>query len=508
MSSRTAQERYADPSEVLEVLHSRLREVAPVVLPGADVSLLKPADLLDRLVRAVRSSGDSGLHWLLFVAITGVFPSSSQVSTLKRDMSLRSEVTAIIGALESTLGPASLPNASLRRIDLVRDRLIVDADFCARNEHNTGIQRVVRQTLPVWANEGREFDIVAWTSDTTAYRRITDRERDRVLNWNDRRFSPDDVVPRPSEIAETIVVPWQCQIFLPEVPAILACPMLGGIAEHSGNRVSAIGYDAIPLVSAEGQRDAESERFAHYLTIIKFSANVVAISESAAEEFRGFVDTLVSQGLTGPSVTSVSLAVEVPEGAKSALGTVERGGRPLVICVGSHEPRKNQEAVLHAAEQLFNQGLDFELVFIGGGNAATLHDFDQRITALNRKGARISSHRRLGDSELWKLFARARFSVFMSLHEGFGLPVAESLALGTPVLTSDFGSLAEIARHGGCVMVDPRDDVAIVDAFRLMLTDDDLIARLVREAAEMTPRTWRTYADELWGSAIHTGATA
>lgn len=490
----------------MAALHSRLLAVSPVILRDAEVSRLTPADLLDLLVRTVRSSADSGLHWLLFIAISGVFPSSTQVSTLKRDIALRSEATAIIGALESTLGPASLPNASLRRIDLVRDRLIVDADFCAKNEHNTGIQRVVRQTLPVWAGEGRDFDIVAWTSDTTAYRRLTDRERDRVLNWNDRRFSPDDVVARPSETAETVVVPWNCQIFLPEVPAILACPMLGSIAEYSGNRVSAIGYDAIPLVSAEGQRDAESERFAHYLTVIKYSERVVGISESAAEEFRGFVDTLVSQGLTGPSVTSVSLAVEVPEGARAALGAEEPDGRPVVLCVGSHEPRKNQEAVLYAAEQLYNQGLDFELVFVGGGNAATLHDFDRRIAALNRKGAHISSHRRLGDSELWKLFARARFSVFMSLHEGFGLPVAESLALGTPVLTSDFGSLAEIARHGGCVMVDPRDDVAIVDAFRLILTDDDLIARLVREAAEMQPRTWRTYADELWESAINTGA--
>ena len=102
------------------------------------------------------------------------------------------------------------------------------------------------------------------------------------------------------------------------------------------------------------------------------------------------------------------------------------------------------------------------------------------------------------DDMLWSAFRLARFMVFPSLNEGFGLPVAECLAAGTPVLTSDYGSLAEIAEGGGALTVDPRDDDAVADAFARMILDDPLVARLRREAVARSPRTWDDYAREIW----------
>jgi glycosyltransferase involved in cell wall biosynthesis len=287
-------------------------------------------------------------------------------------------------------------------------------------------------------------------------------------------------------------------VLLAEVPLEELCAPIIAISQSSGNAVVAIGYDAIPLVSAEGQRNAESERFAHYLAALKHAEKVVAISESAADEFRGFVDALDAQGLKGPEVEAVPLAVEVSPRSRVAAHTSEATQRPLVLCVGSHEPRKNQEAVLAAGELLHREGLDFELVFVGGGSRTATSNFDERVARLHKEGFAITSHRRLADDELWNLYARARFTAFVSLHEGFGLPVAESLALGVPALTSNYGSLAEIAALGGCVTVDPRDDEQILDAMRTLLTDDALIARLRSEAAAIPSRGWKDYADELW----------
>lgn len=88
--------------------------------------------------------------------------------------------------------------------------------------------------------------------------------------------------------------------------------------------------------------------------------------------------------------------------------------------------------------------------------------------------------------------------MFPSLHEGFGLPVVESLAHGTPVITSDFGSTAQSGAAGGTVLVDPRDDDALTGAMRTLLTDDDVLARLRAEIARRPERTWQDYADELW----------
>jgi glycosyltransferase involved in cell wall biosynthesis len=166
------------------------------------------------------------------------------------------------------------------------------------------------------------------------------------------------------------------------------------------------------------------------------------------------------------------------------------------MSVGSFEPRKNQLAVLHAAERLWREGHKFRLKFIGGGGWRT--EFDVEMNRLAAAGRDVSVAIRISDVELWAGYRRARFSVFASLHEGYGLPVAESLAYGTPALTTDYGSTAEIAAEGGALTVDPRDDDALLDAMRRLLTDDALIAELEKAARQRPVRTWDDYARELW----------
>jgi glycosyltransferase involved in cell wall biosynthesis len=479
-----------------QALRGRLVAVLDILAPDVDPGASTP-DLLQGLARAVQDDPAGDRAWLLATAVAGAFPTPAQVTGLLRRLDLAAPGAALFAVLTATVDKAASTEGTIRSLEIIRGGVVVDVAFCATHEHNTGIQRVVRETVPRWIASNRSVRLVAWTADGGSFRGLDDIETDRVLNWNDREFPPGSRNDEAQE--DVVIVPWRSHVFLPEVPAHHLCEPLAAIAEHSGNAVSLVGYDAIPLVSAEGQRAEESERFAHYLTIVKHAERVLAISESAAEEFRGFVDTLPSQGLGGPDVTAVPLAVEVPAGATAVARS--SGDRPLVLCVGSHEPRKNQAAVLSAAELLHREGVDFELVFVGGGSRSATAAFDTRVARLRSRGFEVRSLRGVSDAELWSLFARAHCSVFVSLHEGFGLPVAESLALGVPVLTSNFGSLAEIAAHGGCLTVDPRDDEMIIDGLRRMLTDDGLVARLRGEAASAPRRSWRDYADELWTQA-------
>ena len=97
--------------------------------------------------------------------------------------------------------------------------------------------------------------------------------------------------------------------------------------------------------------------------------------------------------------------------------------------------------------------------------------------------------------------------VFPSLNEGFGLPVAEALASGTPVVTSGYGSMAEIAADGGALLVDPRDDRSIAAAMRTVLTQPAERARLAAEARRRPARTWDDYAAGVWSTLVdHTPA--
>jgi len=110
----------------------------------------------------------------------------------------------------------------------------------------------------------------------------------------------------------------------------------------------------------------------------------------------------------------------------------------------------------------------------------------------------VQSIAAVSDDLLWAAYRIARCVVFPSLNEGFGLPVAESLACGTPAITSDFGSMREIAKAGGALLINPRNDSELVTGLDRLLTDDALHARLAAEAREVPTRSWDDYAAETW----------
>jgi glycosyltransferase involved in cell wall biosynthesis len=95
---------------------------------------------------------------------------------------------------------------------------------------------------------------------------------------------------------------------------------------------------------------------------------------------------------------------------------------------------------------------------------------------------------------LVSLIRGARATLFPSLYEGFGLPVLESMLLGTPVLTSTAGSLPEIAGEAA-MLVDPYDVDAIRDGIRTLDADEPLRANLSErgrlQAAKFSPERYR-----------------
>jgi glycosyltransferase involved in cell wall biosynthesis len=221
-------------------------------------------------------------------------------------------------------------------------------------------------------------------------------------------------------------------------------------------------------------------------------------------EFQGFSNTLTSQGVPPPIVVECQLPDEPPTRQDAATGdtasTRDTVGRPLVLSVGSLEPRKNHLALLHAAETLWREGLDFELQLIGG--SVWGDELQDRIAELKDVGRPLTVSLRVSEAELAACYGRARFSVFASLHEGYGLPVAESLAAGVPAITSGFGSMAEIASAGGALTVNPRDDRDLTAALRRMISDDALIAQLKDEITRRPQRSWNDYAAELWDAMV------
>lgn len=487
------------------LLRQRLEAVRGALGGAAkDAGTAPPAQdsaLLVEVARLVRTLDDSASAWLLFSAVAGCYARPDEVRDLRRRLELsRSDTEAAHEVLVATRSAAEKRGVWDKPVRVVSDAIVVDVSFCAQTEHNTGIQRLVRESMSSWETSGHTVEFVAWDHNMIT-RTLYHEELDRVLHWSNPDRTRDESV-HSGEVE--LLIPYRSTLFVVEVPHLSVCEPLEAIAQYSNNKVVAIGYDAIPLVSADLVPAEESERFGRYLSFLKYTDAILGISAAASNEFRGFADAVRAQGLPGPAVTEVSLPVALPEGD---LGHVATTGVPLVLCVGSHEPRKNQEGVLHAAQLLWREGVDFRLVFVGRGDASLTTPFDKRLKGLRRAGRAVEARRSVSDQELSGLYHSAEVTMFPSLHEGYGLPVAESLAAGTPVITTSYGSTAEIGAEGGCVLVDPRDDASLLAALRRVLTDAKYSQELQEKITTRDHRSWSDYANELW-AALNDGTAA
>jgi glycosyltransferase involved in cell wall biosynthesis len=164
--------------------------------------------------------------------------------------------------------------------------------------------------------------------------------------------------------------------------------------------------------------------------------------------------------------------------------------RPYVLWAGTMEPRKNLKGLVHAFGRL---GGDAELVLVGP--RGWKEDASRLLDALpEEKRRRVRALGFVPQANLGPLYAGASAFCFPSLLEGFGLPVVEAMAQGTPVVTSRGTSTAEVTGGAG-LLVDPRDPAQIAGALERVLTDEALAGRL-RSAglARAAEHTWEQTA--------------
>ena len=116
---------------------------------------------------------------------------------------------------------------------------------------------------------------------------------------------------------------------------------------------------------------------------------------------------------------------------------------PYVLSVGSLEPGKNRPRLIRAMRMLRDRGFEHRLVVVGQ-KAWNFDDELALVAELNMQD-RVQYLGYVSDAQLPALFSAAAAFAFPSLHEGFGLPVIEAMACGTPVLTSNVSATAEVA---------------------------------------------------------------
>jgi glycosyltransferase involved in cell wall biosynthesis len=484
-----------------QALAERLRAVVDAVgwqvgdTPGQ--LLLAVAELLE--------AGTPGALWLTLAVLRSRFPDVAHIEDAARSIRLNGAEALVRQEGDAMI--RSFADGDVAVVQVLADAIVVDVNHTAGADSMSGIQRVVREIAPRWQALGRPV-FVGWSDGYRTLRPLTAAERDRMG------------LTGPGPNRSTRIVPWRGAYLGPELTAEPPrARALQGLGSFGRTPLNFIVHDCIPVTSGGTVAAGMSSNYLRYLAAARSAHRVSVTSEASANELLGWRRMARAAGFQGPEIVQHELPVEAAASTVEALTEARLRfcvpGSPLVLVVGSHEPRKNHLAVLHAAELLWREGLRFNLVLVGS-SAWQAQRFDARVDELQRAGRQVVSSTGLPDELLWAAYRLARFVVFPSLNEGYGLPIAEALSVGTPVVTSEFGSMRQIVSPRGepCggLLVDPRDDHAIADGMRRLLVDEELWQRLHTEARVDGRRTWDTYAAETWayltGPGAQTSATS
>ena len=221
----------------------------------------------------------------------------------------------------------------------------------------------------------------------------------------------------------------------------------------------------------------------------------IARSEAAAVicPSEATITDLVAEGFDTDRLHHLPLAVDAPRhdaaSAAAVLSGLDVRGR-YVLWVGTVEPRKNLPRLLEA----FAIAAPPDVQLVLAGPDGWKQDLPTSTSAI---ADRLVCTGFVTDDQLSALYAGAEVFCFPSLLEGFGLPVAEAMAHGVPVITSTGTSTEELVGEAG-ICVDPTSVDAIATALRTLLSDQDRARSLGAAGASLAGGwTWSDYGDRL-----------
>lgn len=216
-------------------------------------------------------------------------------------------------------------------------------------------------------------------------------------------------------------------------------PSLGPWIARAGVQAVFLIHDLIPILYPEYCRPGEAAK--HELRIanaLRITAGLIGNSEATLVDLKNFA---AARGLPmPPAIASPIAGPPVPPDVRP-----RRFDRPHFVIVGTIEARKNHDLLLHIWKRFGVAAGDVPLLVIIGqrgweAQSATAmldHDPDLR--------GNVMELGRCSDEDLASIVAGARALLMPSFAEGFGLPVAEALELGTPVIASDLPVFREFA---------------------------------------------------------------
>ncbi|MFF1594683.1 glycosyltransferase family 4 protein [Streptomyces sp. NPDC058286] len=260
-------------------------------------------------------------------------------------------------------------------------------------------------------------------------------------------------------------------------PVILTNHHLGRFAEsvttpfiivvHDLIRAEDLARGGVSRTTRMSDRDAEG--IAGDLRGIARASGVVVPSEQTRDQMCRLL----------PDYSGEIRVIPVPVGAHyfdppgGTAETLTRGSSPYLLYVGTEQPRKNISTLLKALQRVRGDGIDLHLVKVGTSGSKD-GAYRKQTLAMVRElklDPYVTILEGVPDSQMVQLYAGAVALALPSLSEGFGLPVAEALVVGTPPIISADSPMAAFSGSAG-VVVDPSSIADLSQAISNLATDE------------------------------------
>lgn len=246
-------------------------------------------------------------------------------------------------------------------------------------------------------------------------------------------------------------------------------------------------HDLVPLRLPYSTLDDKRSYYKLCRQIGKRADLIVTVSETSKQDIVELLDIPPDKIVNTYQAVGFPEAILKPSDAEvsnllaSALSLPWKG---YFLFFGAIEPRKN---IARIVEAYLGSGAKSPLVIVGGRSWLDKEQkellYDDLVEAsvfknnVLRRADRVRQYDYMPFRLLVSLIRGARATLYPSLYEGFGLPILESMLLGTPVLTSPEGSLAEVAGEAA-LMVDAYDSQSIRRGIQALESDEGLCADL------------------------------
>lgn len=223
------------------------------------------------------------------------------------------------------------------------------------------------------------------------------------------------------------------------------------------------------------------ERANHIITVSEFVKNDIidhfCIPENKISVAGNAVDTL-------PHYTETDLRKTLP---------FDPSDNPYFLYVGSIHPRKNINNLIHAFNQFQKKYPQFKLVLAGRMAWKTDH-----IEALIKTSPAVFYTGMVSENVKYKLISEAFAFAYISVFEGFGIPLLEAMKTGTPVITSSVTSMPEVA-HGAALLANPTDIDDISQKMENLVNNPDVREKLIEAGYKRVKDfSWKTSSEIIY----------